>query len=97
MEQQKAGQEKLDEALKKLEPEIKQAEQISDAGPKATVAPDKQGGLDEKAAVGVLLVSQEAAAAIKAEKCALLRKQFLAGSQEKWLAEEVQKCVAAGY
>lgn len=97
MEQQKAGQEKLDEALKKLEPEIKQAEQISDAGPKATVAPDKPGGLDEKAAVGVLLVSQEAAAAIKAEKCALLRKQFLAGSQEKWLAEEVQKCVAAGY
>jgi antirestriction protein len=97
MEQHKAGREKLDEALKKIEPEIKQAEQLVDAGPKAAVVPDKPGGLDETPAAGVLLLSQEAAAAIRSEKCALLRKQLLAGSQEKWIQEEVQKCAAEGH
>jgi len=97
LEQHRAGREKLDEAMKKLEPEIKQAEQVADAGPKAAVTPDKPGGLDENVAAGALLVSQEAATAIRAEKCALLRKQFLAGSQEKWLQEEVQKCSAEGF
>ena len=97
MEQHKAGREKLDETLKKLEPEIKQAEVAVDAGPKAAVSPDKPGGLDETPAAGVLLVSQEAAGAIRAEKCAILRKQLLAGSQEKWIQEEVQKCAAEGH
>jgi len=97
LEQHRAGREKLDEAMKKLEPEIKQAEQVADAGPKAAVTPDKPGGLDENVAAGALLVSQEAATAIRAEKCALLRKQFLSGSQEKWLQEEVQKCSAEGF
>ncbi len=97
VEKQNALNKKINEIAEKVEPQIKQAEQAIEAGPKPPPQPDKPSGIDKGLADKLNLLSQQTANAINAENCALLRKQALAGSKEEWLVNAVKDCVAQGF
>lgn len=97
VEKQKELNKKINEITEKVEPQIKQAEKAMEGGPKPPIEPDKPSGVDKDLADKLNFLSQQAANAINAENCALLRKQALAGSKEEWLVKAVKDCNAQGF
>ena len=97
VEKQKELTKKINEITEKVEPQIKQAEKAMEGGPKPPIEPDKPSGVDKDLADKLNFLSQQAANAINAENCALLRKQALAGSKEEWLMKAVKDCNAQGF
>jgi len=97
VEKQKELNKRINDVLEKVEPQVKQAEQAIEAGPKPPPQPDKPSGIDKDLADKLNFLSQQTAKAINAENCALLRKQALAGSKEEWLVNAVKDCIAQGF
>ena len=91
------GQAKLNEAIAKVDPQLKQTEKAMEGGPKASPEPDKPSGIDKDVADKANFLSQIAAKTVNEENCAILRKAFLAGSKDQWLADAMKDCARQGF